>query len=141
MFKQLVIILIAFWLGSETNFSLTKAQVKNSPTEAESNSTEAVKVLVTHPEGPYLMEINDVPPPFDVAGNFPYVLWINGKHIPSPPYKDLSGVVAKVGESNIPSIDPADIHKGWLEPHYAKTKEEENLGRTRSLSDKKKDSQ
>ena len=82
------------------------------------------------------MEINSVPPPFDVAGNFPYVLWINGKHIPYPPQEGLGGIVAKVGKDNIPPIDPKDIHKGWMEPHYGKTKDSKNLGRTRSLKEK-----
>ena len=142
MLKQSIIILMAFWLGTQINFTSTKHQAGRIPQKNDNNRTETVKVLITHPEGPYLMEINNVPPPFDVAGNFPYVLWVNGKHIPYPPHKDLGEVVAKVGKSNIPPINPLDIHKGWLQPHYARIEDEkENSGRTRSLMNKKKDAQ
>jgi hypothetical protein len=134
--KNLLLILIAFGLGCQTNFN-QESTMRNSSAKPENNQSESVKVLITHPEGPYLMEINSVPPPFDVAGNFPYVLWVNGKHIPRPPYKDLNEIVAKVGKDNIPPIDPKDIHKGWIVPHYAKIEDSKNLGRTRSLKENK----
>lgn len=67
---------------------------------------------------PLLMEINSVPPPFDVAGNYPYVLWINGRRVQNIPMGELRAVVNKVGKENIKQIDLADIHKGWLTPHY-----------------------
>jgi hypothetical protein len=69
---------------------------------------------------PILIEINSVPPPFDVAGSFPYVLWINGMHIPSPDQKALSSIVNKIGEDKIPKVKPEDIHEGWIEPRFVK---------------------
>ena len=66
---------------------------------------------------PVLIEINSVPHPFDLAGNNPYVVWMNGKRVKLPK-QDLSELVSKVGEENIPEIDSSDIHKGWLFPHF-----------------------
>jgi hypothetical protein len=69
---------------------------------------------------PVLIEINSVPQPFDVAGNFPYVLWINGAHIASPDMKALSAIVNKIGEDKIPTINHEDIHEGWIEPRFVR---------------------
>lgn len=87
-------------------------------------------------KAPLLMEINSVPPPFDVAGNFPYVLWINGQRVPYAPVQELRAVVNKVGEENIKEIDMADIHKGWLSPHYGPPSQDipQAQGRTRTLT-------
>ena len=69
-----------------------------------------------------LVEINEVPPPFSLGGNNPYVVWMNGKRV-NLPKGDLEKLVRKVGRENIPKINPADIHKGWLWPHHAKREE------------------
>ena len=71
-------------------------------------------------EPPLLIEINSVPPPFDVDGYMPYVLWINGMYIKNPDKKALTAIVSKIGVKNIPPIDPTNIHKGWLEPRFVK---------------------
>tara|TARA_Y100000592_G_C5412532_1_gene288835 strand:+ start:481 stop:903 length:423 start_codon:yes stop_codon:yes gene_type:complete len=135
--KYFIVVMIAFLLGTQSNFNQPFKKKEEPPKQLE---TDKLRVLVTHKEETYLMEINSVPPPFDIAGNFPYVLWINGKHIPSPPHKDLNNVIAKVGKSNIPSIDPVDIHKGWIEPHYVKITnylgKAENEDRGKNLNDK-----
>lgn len=69
---------------------------------------------------PVFIEINEVPPPFDLGGASPYVVWMNGKRVKLPK-ADLKRLVSKVGEENIPKADPYDIHKGWLWPHYVRT--------------------
>ena len=71
---------------------------------------------------PVLIEINSVPPPFDLASNNPYVVWMNGKRVKLPK-QDLTELVSKVGEENIPKINPHDIHKGWLWPHLSERDE------------------
>ena len=73
-------------------------------------------------ETPILIEINSVPPPFDISGRDPYIVWMNGRKV-NLPKKDLVALVNKVGKENIPKLDPHDIHKGWLWPHYAKREE------------------
>ena len=105
----------------------------NSPTEGDFLKREGNGMYYAHK--PMLMEINSVPPPFDIGGNFPYVLWINGKRVPYAPMKELSAVVAKVGEDKIKDIDYADIHKGWLYPHLGPPPHEldEIPDRTRSV--------
>ena len=70
--------------------------------------------------GPVFIEVNKVPPPFDVGGLSPYVVWMNGKRV-EPPKADLKRLVDKVGKENIPRADPYDIHKGWLWPYHART--------------------
>ena len=75
----------------------------NSPTEGDFLKREGNGMYYAHK--PMLMEINSVPPPFDIGGNFPYVLWINGKRVPYAPMKELSAVVAKVGEDKIKDIE------------------------------------
>ena len=117
--KYLIIVLIAFLLGAQSNF--------NKPHKRENTiepiGADKLKVLVTHTEGSYLMEINSVPQPFDIAGTYPYVLWINGKRF-SMPQEDLKDIVAKIGAENIPTINSNDIHKGWLRSFFA---EEETI--------------
>lgn len=112
--KYIIIVMIAFLLGAQSNFNKTFVYEKQ-PQKFEGKK---LKVLVTHTEGSYLMEINSVPQPFDIAGNYPYVLWINGArfHVPS---KQLESVVASVGKENIPAINSNDIHKGWLRSFFA----------------------
>jgi hypothetical protein len=80
-----------------------------------------------------LIEINSVPAPFNLGGDDPYVVWMNGRKVDLPK-KDLVELVNKVGLQNIPDIDPVDIHKGWLWPHHAKREEfPKNISRTRQL--------
>jgi len=71
-------------------------------------------------KAPVLIEINSVPQPFDVAGHYPYVLWINGMYISQPDYKALSNIINQIGEERIPEIDPRNIHDGWLQPRFVK---------------------
>jgi|TARA_B100001094_G_scaffold327178_1_gene384763 hypothetical protein len=78
-------------------------------------------------KAPILIEINNVPPPFDVAGNFPYVLWINGMYISNPDHKALHEIINKIGEDRIPGINPKDIHNGWIQPRFVKKYIEEQL--------------
>ena len=86
---------------------------------------------------PTLIEINSVPPPFDLGGDDPYVVWMNGKKV-NLPKSDVVALVNKVGKENIPPIDVADIHKGWLWPHYVKREElPANTSRTRQLKERK----
>ncbi|MBN86255.1 MAG: hypothetical protein CL885_01895 [Dehalococcoidia bacterium] len=66
-----------------------------------------------------LMEINSVPKPFDINGNDPYVVWINGKKV-DPPMEYIEALVHKVGKENIPELNMEDIHGGWLHPMYLK---------------------
>lgn len=117
--KYLIVVLIAFLLGAQSNFNKPS---KTEPT-TEPIASDKLKVLVTHTEGSYLMEINSVPKPFDIAGSYPYVLWINGKRF-SMPQKELEDIVVKIGEENIPTINSNDIHKGWLRSFFA---EEETI--------------
>ena len=70
----------------------------------------------------YSIEINSVPPPFDLNGHAPYVLWINGKKVDLPK-EDLLALVNKVGVEKIPKINPLDIHKGWLWSHFVQREE------------------
>jgi len=73
---------------------------------------------------PVLMEINSVPPPFDLNGRSPYVLWVNGVKTDLP-MEDLVYLVNKVGLEDIKPIGIADIHQGWLWPHFVKHREPE----------------
>ena len=113
--KYLIVVMIAFLLGTQSNFNKPIAKQKQEPKILESDK---LKVLVTHTEGSYLMEINSVPKPFDVDGSYPYVLWVNGKRFKLP-MKDLKEMIAKIGEENIPPIDNNDIHKGWMRSFFA----------------------
>lgn len=73
---------------------------------------------------PIMIEVNNVPFPFDLNGNNPYVIWMNGKRVVLPS-KEVDALVSSVGEENIPDINSSDIHKGWLFPHHF-PREEEN---------------
>ncbi len=91
------------------------------------SSREVEKVIVVNiPEYPVAIEINSIPPPFNLNGHNPYVVWMNGKRI-TLPKKDLLLLVDKVGKKNIPIANHDDIHRGWLFPYFAKTKDEELL--------------
>ena len=73
---------------------------------------------------PVLMEINSIPPPFNLNGRSPYILWVNGVKADLP-MEDLVYLVNKVGVENIKPIEIADIHQGWLWPHFVKRREPE----------------
>jgi len=62
------------------------------------------------------IEINSVPPPFDIDGRHPYVVWVNGERV-NMPKKDIIALVNKIGEENIKRADSKDIHRGWLFSH------------------------
>jgi hypothetical protein len=83
-----------------------------------------------------LIEINSVPPPFDINSKNPYAVWINGKKV-DPPIEYIEALVHKVGEENIPKINKKDIHKGWLHPWYVSiSQEEQKKGRTRIVGER-----
>ena len=62
------------------------------------------------------IEINSVPPPFDIDGRHPYVVWVNGERV-NMPKKDIIALVNKIGKENIKRADSKDIHRGWLFSH------------------------
>ena len=68
------------------------------------------------PNTPQVIEINSVPPPFDVNGRFPYVVWANGERVDLP-REELILLVKKIGKDNIKPSKNKDIHAGWLFPH------------------------
>lgn len=63
-----------------------------------------------------IIQINSIPPPFDVGGRFPYVVWVNGQRVDMP-QKDILLLVEKIGKENIKPSNKKDIHIGWLIPH------------------------
>ena len=69
-------------------------------------------------QDPLFIEVNNVPPPFDVNGHFPYVLWINGERVLYAPTEEIQALIKKVGNNNIRKLNSSDIHAGWLKPHY-----------------------
>ena len=85
---------------------------------------------------PIFVEINEVPPPFDLNGHDPYVVWINGARVQIPK-SYVDPIIAKIGKANIKPINIIDIHKGWLSPHFFHQPEKVvNKGRTRTLNEK-----
>jgi hypothetical protein len=68
---------------------------------------------------PHVIEINDVPHPFNLNNTNQYVIWINGKKV-KVKNKDKQAIVALVGASNIKPVTDEDIHNGngWLRPLY-----------------------
>ena len=62
---------------------------------------------------PSVIEINTVPPPFDVNGRYPYVVWANGERVDMS-RGDVLALVKKIGKENIKIVESSDIHKGWL---------------------------
>ena len=78
-------------------------------------------------DSPLALEINAVPPPFDMAGHHPYVVWMNGKRVQLPK-KDILSLVEKVGHKNIPMANHEDIHRGWLFPYFINAQDAEALG-------------
>jgi len=64
-----------------------------------------------------VIEINSVPPPFDVNGLMPYVVWANGRRVDMPK-KDVMVLVSKIGKENIKIAKGTDIHRGWLYSYF-----------------------
>ena len=64
-----------------------------------------------------LIEINSIPPPFNLGKHDAYVVWINGCRV-HPSKKSVINFVNLVGKENIHPIRVDDIHKGWMHPHY-----------------------
>ena len=64
-----------------------------------------------------VIEINSIPPPFDVNGAYPYVVWANGRRV-NMPKKDIMILVDKIGKDNIKRSNTSDIHRGWLFSYF-----------------------
>ena len=64
-----------------------------------------------------VIEINSTPPPFDVNGVFPYVVWVNGRRV-NMQKKDIMALVDKIGKDNIKRANALDIHRGWLFSYF-----------------------
>ncbi len=62
---------------------------------------------------PSVIEINTVPPPFDINGRYPYVVWVNGERVDMS-RGDVLALVKKIGKENIKMAESSNIHKGWL---------------------------
>ena len=78
-------------------------------------------------DSPVALEINAVPPPFNMAGHYPYVVWMNGQRVQLPK-KDILLLVEKVGAQNIPMANQEDIHRGWLFPYFINAEEARDVG-------------
>lgn len=90
---------------------------------------------------PVFIEINEVPPPFDIGGLEPYVIWINGARVKVPPHY-IHTIIEDVGRENISPIDIPNLHEGWLHPHYFEQPPKQvRLGRIRSLNDRRESQQ
>lgn len=76
------------------------------------------------------IEINSIPPPFDVNGRRPYAVWVNGQRVDMPK-KDIMALVNKIGKENIKPADTNDIHRGWLFSHFSEPPTDGTLGRKR----------
>tara|TARA_R110000772_G_scaffold84506_2_gene178322 strand:+ start:183 stop:512 length:330 start_codon:yes stop_codon:yes gene_type:complete len=76
------------------------------------------------------IEINSIPPPFDVNGIRPYAVWVNGQRV-NMPKKDIMTLVKKIGKENIKPANTDDIHRGWLFSHFSEPPTNEPLGRKR----------
>jgi hypothetical protein len=76
------------------------------------------------------IEINSIPPPFDINGRRPYAVWVNGQRIEMPK-KDIMVLVNKIGKENIQPADTADIHRGWLFSHFSEFPADGTLRRKR----------
>lgn len=83
-------------------------------------------------EGVDSIEINSIPPPFNINGSRPCVVWVNGTKVDLPK-KDLISLINKIGKENMANPSEEDIHKGWLWPHHANREAKIDIGRARSL--------
>ena len=68
---------------------------------------------------PHVIEINDVPHPFNLNNYNSYIVWVNGKRVDIPLEKK-NALIALVGAKNIAPVSDEDIHNGdgWLRPLY-----------------------
>ena len=81
------------------------------------NSLPEIPPKIVEEKDLVLIEINSIPPPFNLGGDDPYVVWINGCRV-HPPKKSIINFVNLVGKENFQPIKVNDIHKGWMQPHY-----------------------
>jgi len=89
-------------------------------------------------EQPVFVEINQIPPPFDLAGNDPYIVWVNGARVHLPK-EYIEPIIEKIGKENIKPIDIMNLHDGWINPHFFEQPQKVVYkGRTRSLNDKQR---
>lgn len=84
---------------------------------------------------PVFIEINQVPPPFDIGGRDPYVIWINGAKVKVPSHY-IQPIINDVGRENIRPIDIPNLHEGWIYPHYFEQPQKQ-VGRVRSPNDRR----
>ena len=71
---------------------------------AKSSSPIIIEKIIKKPyflgKQPVFVEINQIPPPFDLAGNDPYVVWVNGARVHLPK-EDIEPIIKKIGKENI----------------------------------------
>lgn len=101
------------------------------------SSPQLTQIREVPPVQPVFIEINQVPPPFDIGGVDPYVIWINGKRERVPAHY-IHPIIENIGTANIKPIDIPNLHDGWLWPHYFEQPQKQvHLGRARSLNDRR----
>ena len=99
------------------------------------HSSEPTQITRVIDQSPVFIEINEVPPPFDVGGLDPYIIWINGARVKVPPHY-IHSIIKDVGIENIRPIDISHLHEGWIRPHYFEQPQKQaQAGRARSLND------
>jgi len=68
---------------------------------------------------PHVIEINEVPHPFNLNNTNQYIVWVNGKRV-GIKNEDKQALITLVGARNITPVSDEDIHNGngWLRPLY-----------------------
>ena len=102
-----------------------------------SSSSVPTQISQVSPAQPVFIEINQVPPPFDIGGLDPYVIWVNGARVKVPNHY-IDSIIENIGRDNIKPIDIPNLHEGWIRPHFFEQPTKEiHAGRTRSLNDRR----
>ncbi len=122
MIKNLIILLLLSSCTVKTvkvNNNDKPVANASEPNKQEKSINKIVNAVQSNNKSEfYFVEINNIPQPFDVAGNMPYVLWINGERVKNFPMNDLRELVSKVDNEVVPFKASHDIHAGWLTPHF-----------------------
>ena len=130
-------ILIIVGFVAPLAFILFGAYTSPSSVPSSLNPLVSNSTLSHGAEQVVFVEINQVPPPFDIGGLDPYVIWINGKREKVPVHY-IKPIIEEIGMENIKALDIPNLHDGWLRPHFFEQVEEEaRVGRTKSLNDRR----
>lgn len=114
---------ILFTINSVLLIGLIIATIQEPTSDTELTSTKGSIDNYNKPgrlqaAQPINIQVNRIPHPFNLNGNLPFQVWVDGQHMPLDS-KEVQGVIEVLDIEFTQPEDTEEIHSGagWIFPH------------------------